>query len=93
MGTITRHEEHAHVLGIGVATFRRHLADLLARGYPARRVGGLLIGDREGIVAWLCQGESTPTPTPPPPALDADGKPIKRGRGRPRKHPLGTQGV
>jgi hypothetical protein len=92
MEIITRHEEHARVLGIGVATFRRRLGELLARGYPARRIGGLLIGDREGVIAWLRQGEPsstpTPTPTPPPPARDADGQPIKRGRGRPRKYPL-----
>lgn len=97
METITRHEDHARVLGISVATFRRQLSDLLARGYPARRVGGLLIGDKEGIIAWLRQGDptstSTPTPPPPPPACGADGQPIKRGRGRPRKHPLGPQGV
>jgi len=96
---ITRHEEHACVLGIGVATFRRRLGDLLARGYPARRIGGLLIGDREGIIAWLRQGErqgepfSTSTPTPLPPARAADGQPIKRGRGRPRKYPLRAEGV
>lgn len=87
--TLTRHEEHARVLGISVATFRRQLRDLLARGYPARRVGTLLIGDREGIIAWLRQGESSssPTPTPPP---KPEGQPTapRRGRGRPRKFPL-----
>lgn len=94
---ITRHEEHARVLKIGVATFRRHLDELMARGYPARKVGDILIADKAGILAWLRQGDgdqhekeaTPPAPTASPPA-STPLVTVKRGRGRPRKHPLQT---
>lgn len=94
---ITRHEEHARVLGIGVATFRRRLGELMARGYPARRVGGILIAERASILTWLRQGDgdqheegvaipaSTASPPEPTPLVT-----VRRGRGRPRKQPLQT---
>lgn len=84
---IIRHADHAAILGIGLATFRRHIKDLLARGYPARRIGEHLIADREAVLAWLRQGDGTDTREPPTPSHTYPAEPVKRGPGRPRKHP------
>jgi hypothetical protein len=86
---VVLHAEHAAMLGISLATFRRHIPDLLARGYPARRIGQHLVADREAVLAWLRQGDGSDTRErgePEPPRTHAT-EPVKRGPGRPRKHP------